>query len=292
MRLNKEELSRLYREQTRRAAAGDGCFSDEMMVRASAGEMTEPERGRVAEHLSTCSDCATEYRLLRSLRSWPSQTVPAGADPERQAKMRVLPAAGTTGRWFASMRFAAPLVSASAASLLIVSLALSAWIVSLHRESQRLSAQIDARDRSIRDARGQLSESATQITQLRRDVDAFSKPQLNAPVIDLDPKESVRGAFPQTSRTVLIPAKTNVFTLVLTVAGRPSYSDYSLQITGPAGTSIWSGRGLQKSAFDTFTVAVPHRLLNGGGQYQFGLYGLRGDKTELIENYRIRIQFE
>jgi hypothetical protein len=292
MRLNNEELSRLYREQTRRSAAGrDGCLSDEMMVRASAGEMIEAERGRVAEHLSTCSDCAMEYRLIHSLRSWQPQTDSAGTDPERQGKMRVLPVAETRGRWFASMRHAAPLVSAIAASLLIVSLALSAWVVSLHRESQRLSAQIDARDRAIRDALGRLSESATQISQLRRNVDAFLQPQLNAPVIDLDPRDSVRGAFTQTSRMVLIPAKTNVFTLILNVAGQPSFPDYSLEVLGSTGDLIWSGKGLQKSHFDTFTVAVPRSLLTGS-EYQFRLYGLRGDKRELIENYRVRIQYQ
>jgi Putative zinc-finger len=287
MRLSKEELSRLYREQTRRAAGNhDGCLSSETLLRAFAGEISDPERERVAEHLSMCSDCAAEYRLIISLRSWTPQNVAAGANPEPQRALR----AETTRGWFPAMRGVTAAVYALAASLLIVTVALGSWVLSLHRESRLLVAQIDARDRTNSEAARRLSESASQIAQLRREMDALSQVQINAPIIDLDPRDSVRAASTQTSRTVLIPAKTNVFTLVLNVGGEPSFPDYSLEILGPSGASVWSGRGLQKSAFDTFTVAVPRSLVTGG-QYQFALYGLRGNKKELIENYRVTIQY-
>jgi hypothetical protein len=93
---------------------------------------------------------------------------------------------GDERRWFRFPRPAAPLVSALAASLLIVTLTLSVWVVSLRRESLRLSAQIDARDRAIRGAQDRLSDAATQISQLRREMEAFLQPQLNTPVIDLE----------------------------------------------------------------------------------------------------------
>jgi hypothetical protein len=182
-------------------------------------------------------------------------------------------------------------MSAIAASLLIVSVALSIWILSLRRQNERLVAEIDMRDQAIRATRDQLSESATQISQLHRDVDAFSQPQLNAPVIDLDPNDSVRGASTGTSRTVRIPGKANVFTLILNVAGQPSFPEYSLDILGTGRVSVWSGRGLLKSAFGTFTVVIPRRLLTSS-QYQFMLYGLRGNRRQLIEDYRVRFQFQ
>ena len=49
MKLSKEELARLYREQTRRSAAGRaGCLSSERMARACSGNLTRAERGQVA----------------------------------------------------------------------------------------------------------------------------------------------------------------------------------------------------------------------------------------------------
>jgi hypothetical protein len=292
MKLSKGELSRLYRNHTRPAAGNrDACLSDAMLVRVSAGKMTELERGPVAGHLATCSDCASEYRLLRSLRSLPAQTAPPVADSEAQGNVRIFSGAESRGHWFPWIRRTASLVPAIGASLLIVVLALGAWVLSLQRESRQLIAQIDARDQTMKDTQRQLSEAASQIAQLGREVDAFSQPQLNAPVKDLDPQDSVRRDLTQPSRTILIPAETTVFTLVLNVAGQPSFPDYSLEILGPSGASIWNGRGLSKSAFDTFTVAVSHSLLVGG-QYHFKLYGLRDSRRTLIEDYRVTIQYQ
>jgi hypothetical protein len=287
MKLSKEELSRLYREQTRRAADDrEGCLSNEMLLSASAGKMTDAERGRVAEHLAACSDCATEYRLVRSIRAELSQTATAATEPEQQGARRTFASAAARKNWFHATP---PLVSALAASLLIAAVALGGWVLSLQRESRRLAAQVDARDRSISDTQRELSEAATQIAQLRRDVDAFSQPQLNVPIVDLDPR--VRG-IGTASRPIRIPANTNVFTLVLTVEGQTSFPDYALEILDSSGTSIWSGRGLSKSAFDTFTLAIPTRLLKSGGQYRLMLYGLRDSRKQLIEDYRVEIQYQ
>jgi hypothetical protein len=38
-------------------------------------------------------------------------------------------------------------------------------------------------------------------------------------------------------------------------------------------------------------MMLPRSLLSDEQPYQFALYGLRGDRRELIENYRVRTQY-
>lgn len=291
MKLSKEQLSRIYRQKTARSAQErDSCITAEALVRASAGEMTPSERERVADHLSACADCAQEYQMIRSLRSLSPEV--AGTGPGTQPPLirelpRAVPGKHHSIQWWQP----APILWPIAASLLIAAVGLGVWMIPLRQENRRLAAALEARDRAIAEARRQLDQYATQTAELRRDVDLFSQPQLNAPIIDLDPNDSARGSSTQPPRTVFIPATANVFTLVLNMgASQPSFSDYALEIVGPNGEAIWTGQGLQKSALDTFRVAIPRKLVPAG-RYGIKLYGLRGDRRNLIEDYRMRIQY-
>jgi hypothetical protein len=294
MKLSKEELARLYREQTRRSAAGRAvCLSNEMMARASDGNLTHAERAQVADHLSMCSECAGEYRLIRSL----------GSRAESQlGSEHVVARVGQGRNWFAAIWRPAPLVTALAASLMIASVTLSVWVVSLRQESRRLysllAGQTAARAWALEQNRQHLSEtvrraeqSATEIAELRRQVNLLAQPQLNAPVFDLDPRDPVRGVSTAAPQTLRIPNTANFFIVILNVAGQPSFPDYSLAILDHIGGAIWTGKGLQNSRLNTFTVALPRRLLHAGS-YSLKLYGTRGNLTELIEDYRVIIQYE
>jgi hypothetical protein len=64
-----------------------------------------------------------------------------------------------------------------------------------------------------------------------------------------------------------------------------------LEILDHTGGAIWTGRGLQKSRADTFTVVLPRRLLPAG-IYRIKMYGARGVRKELIEDYRVEIQYQ
>jgi hypothetical protein len=192
----------------------------------------------------------------------------------------------------------APVISAIAASLLLAIVGLGGWIFALHRESHRLTAMLTAQDTVVAETRRELSEAArragqdaTQIAGLRRDLDRFTQPQLNAPVKDVDPGDLVRGSTAHGLQTVAIPATANMFTLVLNISSRPSFPDYSLEILNQQSETVWTGRGLQKTPFDTFNVALPRKLMPMG-TYRIKLYGLRGDRRELIEDYRVRIQYQ
>jgi hypothetical protein len=78
MRLDSEELKRLYQQQTARAARSrDDCLTAEVIMSAATGEFSHAERNKVADHLIACSDCAQEYRLARSLESTAKQQPPS-----------------------------------------------------------------------------------------------------------------------------------------------------------------------------------------------------------------------
>lgn len=77
MRFTKEQLEDFYRQETARSVRGKAdCLPEELLLRAAASELTPEERHSVLGHLSTCSDCAREYRLARSSKQWASEVAP------------------------------------------------------------------------------------------------------------------------------------------------------------------------------------------------------------------------
>jgi hypothetical protein len=150
----------------------------------------------------------------------------------------------------------------------------------------------------IKAARQQLEESArrsqqykTEVANLRQTVDELSQPQLNVPIADLYPRELIREqGRPSTIQTIAVPSSANLFTLILNVGERPSYPAYALEIVDQQGQPIWSGDGLQKSPEENFTVTLSRRLFPAG-QYRLRLYGLRGDRRQMVEEYAVRIRY-
>src|SRR5262245_14183275 len=69
MKLTEAQLKEIWQGHMARATSQQAeCLSEEQFVRAVTGEMSQQERVQMASHLAACSDCAEEYRILRSLR--------------------------------------------------------------------------------------------------------------------------------------------------------------------------------------------------------------------------------
>ncbi len=323
MKLKEEELRKLYQEQTAHPEHQRvSCLDSETLLWASTGELSQPERERMVDHLITCSHCAEEYRLVRSLQPWAEQVAatevviqPPPRKEERVERPR--------DSWWRRLTAVAParLSYAMAAVFLIVSLALGAWIVILQQGQQqlvaRLNDQLEKKDEamaaatgSLEAARRQLEEARrrsgrdeteiaklrqsyeTQIVDLRQRVNQLSQPQLNIPIIDLDPqRDPARGGSHGGTQTIRIPAEANSFTVILNVAGEPAYPNYALELTNQRGNIVWRGQGLRKSAYNTFSVGLS-RLLLPAGQYQIKLYGLRGQQKGLVEEYAVRVAYQ
>src|SRR6185295_4668787 len=240
MKLNSDELRGLYQRETARSnrRSASDCLTEDVLARAVAGELNESERERVADHFATCSDCAKEFRALKSIKAWADED--SGARPipfPVKANVRV-------GR---PLSFYFPY--AVAAALLVLSLALGALLISRSRENQRLIAE--ANNRHNEETTAALAESrrlleresaARRVAEeelARRDAaqksverpKQSSVPEANVPIIDLSPGDAGRGAQNQKATTVQLPPNTDLFTLILNLGGEDSSRSYSLEVT-------------------------------------------------------------
>src|SRR5262249_51731281 len=83
MKLTEARLKEIWQEQTARATPRQvECLTEELFERLVAGDATSQERTQAASHLAVCSDCAAEYRVLRSLRPLAEQAEAILAAPE------------------------------------------------------------------------------------------------------------------------------------------------------------------------------------------------------------------
>jgi hypothetical protein len=318
MRLNEKELKRLYQQSTARLSDRSECLTADEITSAAEGRTSEDNRIKVTDHLMACSDCAQEYRILTSLEPWADQVAvfsgAASSSPRLVQVEREKRSGAWRGDWWS--RFGAAFSTAGAAyamatALLVVTLAVIVWMVTQRREGQQVIARLDQevaqRDQTLTatkesldetrrqleeaNRRGSSSEQAQkyegQIAELQRNLDELSRPQMNAPIIDLEPQGSTRGAS-LAAKTIEVPSSANLFTLVLNVAGEQNYSSFALEIAERSGKVIWRGAGLRKSQFNTFTVTLSRRLLPTGS-YHIKLYGVGGNQTKMVEDYAVQI---
>jgi hypothetical protein len=172
MRLNSEELRELYQGETTRAdRRAHDCLTEDQLARAVAGELSQSERERTADHLTTCSDCVKEYRAISSLKSWAEEVTKesSASSPNGNGgriQLTAPPSPIAVGSSFpASRSFSFYFPYAVAAAAVILCLTLAAILISIRRENQRLVAQV-SQEQSARSA-GE-SRSAESLAEARR----------------------------------------------------------------------------------------------------------------------------
>jgi hypothetical protein len=235
-----------------------------------AGELAAAEQARVEDHLVACAHCL-ELLLDRGRLADPRFGGERRFTPDEQAEawqaLRARLAADAAappeaprrghppvhprrrlGRWLGSPGAAWAL----AASLLVVvaGLSLRAW-------------------------------------RLERTVEDLSRPQLNAPVVDLFPASPLRGEEEQ-GTVVELSGASRFFTLILSPKGAPDFAGYRVEILDAGGGVAWSGKGLEPDRHGSFTLIL-HRRFLGPGEHRVRLYGLRGETRQLIEEFRLRV---
>ncbi len=293
-------------------------ITPERLIAYHQGELSSEDERRIQDHLVVCRECTA---LLLDLEAFPaldqrgarplSDADVAAAWQEMKSRIQPREAMGFFAgarQWFGMMLSPARLPYAIAASLFIVSLALTAWIVSLRQENQHLMARLKAlpagQDQdlasikeSLQEARRRLAEAArrdeqyrTQIAQLQQSLEDLSQPQVNMPIADLYPQEFIRGQE-EAIKAIEVPSGANFFALILNVPDQRSYASYALEIADRDGRAIWRGRGLRMSSYNNFTVMLPRRLFPAG-EYRIALYGLRDGRRELVERYALRIRYQ
>jgi hypothetical protein len=227
-----------------------------------AGELPPDREDRIQEHLLGCRECRDLLLALDELhRPEEGEPVPAGElDAVWEGLRAKLPRGEETPvpLPFTPSRSSRPAVSsprwlqALAASLALGVIGLSFWAASLHRT-----------------------------------VDELSQPQLNAPVEDLFPSP-VRGG-PPSPGVVEIAPETRFFTLVLTPTQERGFREYEIEIVRGDGSVVWSGRGLRRNRYGSFSLTLSRRL-TGEGEYRIRLFGIGGAEREGVGTYLLRVR--
>jgi len=328
MKLTEAQLKEIWQKQTARATPRQAeCLAEEQFVRAVTGEMGRQERAQMASHLVACSDCAEEYRILRSLRPLAEQaeailaTSTAPEAPEIRPNQRAAERASERPSAF-WQRFAA-LVSPTRAAfalvaLLLISLALGLLLVLLPQGSDREIAQLNRelaeRDRALASVRESLDATRKQleeairrsererpgggskqyedeIAKLRQSIAELSRPQLDVPIVDLDPSNPTRGNTTGEAVKIEPPPTANFFTLILNVAGQPPASTYAVEILDSNGKRVWRGQRLRMGRDHSVNLTLARRMFPAG-RYLIKLYGLRDAKQEPVADYPVLIGYQ
>jgi hypothetical protein len=272
--------------------------------------------------MAVCSDCAAEYRILRSLRPLAEQAevILAASEgaPGTERRLRAVERADARppSFWRSFAKLASPARATFAlAVLLLISLALGLWLVLLRqgndREIARLNREMAERDRALASvkesldetrrrldetiSRSELEKSAgdskryeDEIARLRQTVTELSRPQLDAPIVDLDPSSPTRGKTAGNGARIEAPPTANVITLILNGAGQPSHSTYAVEILDANGKQIWRGQRARNGPDHAVNLTLVRRMIPAG-RYLIKLYGLRDGKQEPVADYPVLI---
>lgn len=247
-----EELRELLQAATARDNRTD-CPDADALSAAAAGGASEA----TLEHLGSCPDCADEYRTLRELHSWSGTLAPI--------------AAGHRGsQWW---------LGAVAAAALLAAAGLAVWSLQLMQRTRDLESRNAALQQMQKDATAASERTRAQLTaqfevETRRLQAELSQPQLNVPIVDLEGAAVLRGERSTAFQRVELPKGTRLFNVVLYLPDERPAQRYDVEIARDSDV-IWRGSDLRRSAYGTFTLALPTRLLPAG-RYQIYLRAHRG----------------
>ncbi len=133
-----------------------------------------------------------------------------------------------------------------------------------------------------------LQEDRDRIADLEKRLDSagHARPLINAPFALLNPKDPTRGE----PDAVPLPPGASYLFVILTSTNLRDFPEYRLEIVNKdTGKPVWSAAGLHRTGLLEVSVALPRDLLPPG-DYRLRLYGLRGGKAELAEEYEMRIE--
>lgn len=366
-KVDETELKTIYQAQpTRTELNRADCLADEFLARACAGDINAADRFFVADHLTTCRDCAEEYQLVHALKLWADEAAKPVSHPKEsevraveiseapiteptsrteawvapEAAPEVIPEAAPktreiTPKWWQALipRFVYytgfNLFTAALTGLFFVtSLSLATWLVAIHFRhktelnqvrQQQIAALASAEPATpemvqarLEEAQKQLTDLQTQITEqnadkvlsnqellgiqndtLQKELDELSKPQLDAPVVDIDLAALRATAEPgkEIVTTIDVPNTSSVFTVILHKPAEKNAANYLLELfDAKKPKAVWSA---QKKLEAQTKIAVTLAKRNyPAGKYRFTLSGVEGKKKELLETYQIEVKYQ
>lgn len=223
------------------------------------GVLDSEEDERVRDHLVACAECAGTVLDLDPLMKPEVQARDGVVDLEVESAWRALQSeldAPDRGRSSTASRWPMAL----AASLMIATLALSAWVTQLLRST----------------------------SELRQQVAQLSQPLVNPPILYLDgvTRNQRTGAVVEFS-----PEKP--FVLLIAIPGTSErFASYEAVLNDASGGVVWRGSGLGLSVEDTLRIQLPRDLLPEG-EYTVRIEGIREEparpENELLIESSLRV---
>jgi hypothetical protein len=295
MRLTDEELLELWRHRSREIPPDRReCLTEQDWEYLLSREAGAAERARLVGHIAACAACAEEYRLLQPLRSWADEVARplAGSRPRGDRADR-------WQSWLTPPRLALAL---SAASLLIVTQgAMLYWLWTEHgRQTARLETQLAEQERALTSARASVAgleeqlrdPSAARIEEERRALERrvmeLSRPQLDGPIVDLDPAGTgVRSS--SGAQTATAPPDAQLVTLILNFAPLAARSTLEVEVTGQSGEPRWVGRTVRDREAASLNLTLP-RQTYPSGDYTIGVFVVTSGR-KAIATYSVTIRY-
>lgn len=314
MKLNDEELKSLWQQDTRQSTGSrQDCLSFELLVRAGEGNLRREERESAAKHLAACADCSDEYRVALAVNEWAAQPATQRSLPPGLVVHTPPPENWRRRLALLIKRRASfsPLALAITTALLLVTLGLGVWLLTLRQQNQTLVARLNEQrdqfaesppDASAEDQQRRQSEPTAQPAgqedlkaenqKLKKELAELSQPQLNLPQMDVDPNDETRGSSGVKDKIAAfnVPPASSYFTINLPGAGSKPFAHYVIDLMdAKTNKVVWSGQRRQDKE-TTFTLTLAKRGIPAG-QYRIRVYGLDGKGRQLLSNYDIQINY-
>jgi len=272
----------------------------ELLQGLAAGTLEREDRTAAEVHVASCAECRADLGVLeemvgdiRTLHLTPAEVVAAagaGSAPEHLADCRtcrdevaLVRRVNADLRGQARRRFGVP--HGLAASLLVVALGLGTW-------NLELRARNAAREEELSSTLARLARSEAAGPRRGPATPPPASPQLNVPIVDLQPAIPSRGtAPPSVPHVIAFPRGVDLAVLVVVTRPLRPHPSYVLEVRDRGGQTVWRTGGLTRSGYDTLTLAIPRSLLPAG-TYRLILYGARGGALDHLEEYALDVRHE
>lgn len=133
---------------------------------------------------------------------------------------------------------------------------------------------------------------ATENSRLKEELDALSNPQIETPIIDVDPASLTRGSVESNNAVtwINVPATVSVFTLILHLPGERTERLLLVELIDRKTDSVlWSGQQKRDNS-PNLTLALAKNKYPAG-KYRIRISGLNGQRKTLIDHYDIQVSY-
>ncbi|HEX3530349.1 MAG TPA: hypothetical protein VH988_25075 [Thermoanaerobaculia bacterium] len=227
--------------------------TSETLIAYDAGILSPEQAEQLREHFVHCRECP---ELLLDYQRFMAETAGGESPPDPESVAAWQELSRRSARWMPPRRRSAhrsALATARALCVLLVValIALSVWVLALHREIRRLA-----------------------------------EPQVNLPVLPVESRTAPERGSAGWLRRIVVPAATERFLLVLVPRAVRPNAEYRLDLCAADGRSLWSADRLTKGADGSFALGLSRRFLPGG-EYRIRLLENVQGRTALIEEFPV-----